>query len=418
MKLWRFVYGHDGGPWNSGPNVTFGYVTWRVVTRFSFAHHAQDQMATDNVRLTIPVSDTEGSLVACKPNLMPFHIQYTGPASVRTFMLVEKLKFKGNDGSNSKLKETSNPKTTDSGVVEMKRETSKMDVDVDTPPVSVDVSEAISPEEDVDMAPVTLTRTNTEPIIVDSQPEITPSTSILTSMPSSSTLAVSAATSQTSISVGPSASSSSLVQAPLLEDLDKRVVSSFRGRTIHGLEVEVPAGYIGVVFKAEGGDSTQGAGTTEAAEEKVEKKRGRTRQDTTSSRAKASASTSSAKKDSAQDEDEEPTRLTRRRGRFTSSAVPMKGTVITIEDDDKPEETTDTPMVDLTNEDEAPAAEDSPTTKDDLPTRKITPQAQFASFTLWQADRVVDKTNDEYMKALTEWVGLASEIHRTDLDFE
>jgi hypothetical protein len=39
----------------------------------------------------IAITPMSGSVPTCKPNLMPFHINYNGPAAVKTFMQVEKL---------------------------------------------------------------------------------------------------------------------------------------------------------------------------------------------------------------------------------------------------------------------------------------------------------------------------------------
>jgi len=39
----------------------------------------------------IAITPVSGSVPSCQPNLMPFHINYNGPAAVTTFMRVEKL---------------------------------------------------------------------------------------------------------------------------------------------------------------------------------------------------------------------------------------------------------------------------------------------------------------------------------------
>ena len=44
------------------------------------------------------------------------------------------------------------------------------------------------------------------------------------------------------------------------------------------------------------------------------------------------------------------------------------------------------------------------------PCRVLIPSARFDSFTLWQTDRMVDKTSDEYWRTLNEWIGLAHEV--------
>ena len=115
----------------------------------------------------------ESPLPTCNPNLMPFHIKYTGPAAVSMFFHVEKMKAREeeeeveaqNDSDKKEVVEEENH------VVQAQKPTSSS-----TPPVS----------------------------------------------------------SETSI---------------LKKDTDsRRFISSFRGRTIHGLTMDVPTGYTGLVL--------------------------------------------------------------------------------------------------------------------------------------------------------------------------
>jgi hypothetical protein len=47
------------------------------------------EMPSSSVKMVI--RPKPGVILVCKPNLMPFHINYNGPAAVSTFMHVEKL---------------------------------------------------------------------------------------------------------------------------------------------------------------------------------------------------------------------------------------------------------------------------------------------------------------------------------------
>jgi hypothetical protein len=174
--------------------------------------------------------------------------------------------------------------------------------------------------------------------------------------------------------------------APPIEELDKRFISTFRGRTIHGLTIDLPDGYAGVVLKS-----------TSRADRFDEKALVRDAQRT---------------KDVDVDVEME-LRSQRRRGRLRSSAAPRKGTVIAIEDDDKkssPSKTFDEP-----HGDDVEMAEPFATPSEiEGPLRTLAPTARFDSFTLWQADRIVNKSNDEYWRTLTEWIGLAHEVGDVD----
>ena len=108
----------------------------------------------------------ESPLPTCNPNLMPFHIKYTGPAAVSMFFHVDKMK------------------------AEEEKEKEKEDVKEQN-----DKKEAETP-------------------VHTQQPTSTP------------------VSSETSV----------------LKDADTRFISSFRGRTIHGLTVDVPTGYTGLLL--------------------------------------------------------------------------------------------------------------------------------------------------------------------------
>jgi hypothetical protein len=118
----------------------------------------------------------------------------------------------------------------------------------------------------------------------------------------------------------------------------KRFISSFRGRTVHGVEVPLPKGYSGIVLR---GDAD-----------------GRTQTTTTGKR--------------------QPARKLRRQ---LPEEVP--------EDDDM--------AGILPPEEERPA-------------RVLKPSARFDSFVLWHPDIPVDEEMDEYLRSLSEWVNIASEV--------
>ena len=176
--------------------------------------------------------------------------------------------------------------------------------------------------------------------------------------------------------------------APPIEDLDKRFISTFRGRSIHGLTINLPDGYAGLVLKAtsdrpDGFDEKERVGT------------GRGRGD--------------LQRTKGADVDVEMESLgQRRRGRLRSSAAPRKGTVITISDDDNAPQSSmrDEPY----GNDVEMAGPLSTLNELDCPLRVLVPTARFDSFTLWQADRLVNNSNDEYWRTLTEWIGLAHEV--------
>ena len=121
----------------------------------------------------------------------------------------------------------------------------------------------------------------------------------------------------------------------------KRFISSFRGRTVHGVEASLPKGYAGIVLR---GDAE-----------------GRTQTTTTSSKAKR-----------------QPARKLRRQ---LPEEVP--------EDDD---------MVGILP------------TEEERPVRVLKPSARFDSFVLWHPDIPVDEEMDEYLRSLSEWINVASEV--------
>jgi len=124
-----------------------------------------------------------------------------------------------------------------------------------------------------------------------------------------------------------------------LSESAKRFISSFRGRTVHGVEVTLPKGYAGIVLRGD-----------------------------TNDRANPHPSTRSKSK-------RRPVRNSRRRPTEEEELDEMS-----LEDEEKP------------------------------PDRVLKPTARFDSFVLWHPDIPVDEGQDEYLRSLSEWTNIASEV--------
>ncbi|KAJ7460754.1 ribonuclease H2, subunit C [Mycena latifolia] len=129
-----------------------------------------------------------------------------------------------------------------------------------------------------------------------------------------------------------------------------RFIATFRGRSMHGLKVELPSGYSGILMQGEG---ATGTGKLSALKAKVKRA------------VKAPAKPRGNKA-----------------GRATRSA-----------------------MRDENDEEEIEA-------EDQTNARTLMPTAQFSSFVVWHPDIPVNPGRDEYLRSLTEWTQLADEIHR------
>ncbi|KAG6879054.1 hypothetical protein C0992_005543 [Termitomyces sp. T32_za158] len=138
----------------------------------------------DNTFMTALTLENPDSLETCQPYLMPFHIAYSGPAPISTYLRV------------NAAKET-----------------------VGAPP----------PEEgSSDAQPIS----NSQDVVSSQEPGA--STDALKD------------TVEPDASFVPEASSS---DAKPVTDATTRFISSFRGRTIQGLKVAIPEGYVGVVLR-------------------------------------------------------------------------------------------------------------------------------------------------------------------------
>ncbi len=118
----------------------------------------------------------------------------------------------------------------------------------------------------------------------------------------------------------------------------KRFISSFRGRTVHGVETPLPKGYSGIVLRGDAEGRTQ----------------------TTTGKAK------------------------RQPARKLRSQLPEE-----IPEDD---------MAGILLPEE------------ERPVRVLKPSARFDSFVLWHPDIPVDEEMDEYLRSLSEWVNISSEV--------
>ena len=238
------------------------------------------------------IAPAKDALQTCIPNLMPFHIDYSGPAPISTFMRADpSCETVGAPAKNAE----------DSGNAE---NTSKLQTS----------------ENGGDGAG------ETQLVVVD--------------------------TSQSSQT------------GPVVVGASKRVISSFRGRTIHGLDIDLPEGYGGLLLRAE------------------------------DCGAKNNASASS----SMRYEETRVKKVTRR-----SKRIVARDEAGEVEVEMSEKVVQEVGIVDLT---------ENPDEDDDerLPTRMLIPTAQFSSFRLWNADIPTDEGADEYARSLTEWIRLASHV--------
>ncbi|CDO68842.1 hypothetical protein BN946_scf184805.g51 [Trametes cinnabarina] len=139
----------------------------------------------------------------------------------------------------------------------------------------------------------------------------------------------------------------------------RHYTSAFRGRSMHGLRIDLPDGYSGIVLQTPDDTTVNGRAPASRAAEEARPK----------SRAKA-----------------KPTVRTTRRAKRAEEDV---------------EDAVEDPLgaAQLLWEGS---------------TRVLRPAAQFASFVLWHPDIPVDEGRDEYIRSLTEWTKLAAEIHRVE----
>ncbi|KAF8184480.1 ribonuclease H2, subunit C [Pholiota molesta] len=325
------------------------------------------------------ISQPTAALPSCTPNLMPFHINYTGPAAVSAFMRVRKLV-----------------------VEEIEKEPGEMEA-TNEASASAEKKDDQDAAEDIEMA----SDAQDSSLTTESSVEATPASALSTSSESQTTVVASESQTPSLLSTSSSLATvapTTTPTAPPIEDADKRFVSAFRGRTIHGLTIDLPAGFSGLVLQTDDRNQGTSKGSSAAADSKT---------NPTSKAGEKSSARGKAKKAEEQDAPS-----TRRRGRLTRSTLPSSSSTQPIEvpgDDRDDEVMADAAGEDTTtNEGDDAAVPDAAGDDDAAATRRLVPMAQFSAFTLWSADRVVDKGRDEYYRSLTEWVALANEIHRVD----
>ncbi|KIJ55519.1 hypothetical protein M422DRAFT_199768 [Sphaerobolus stellatus SS14] len=141
----------------------------------------------------------------------------------------------------------------------------------------------------------------------------------------------------------------------VLQRVKSRFTAAFRGRKMHGLKVDVPEGYTGIILEATG----EGSSTVTAIQKRPVS----------------------------------PKKSTIRGGRTTRGSRTMEDDA---DDDDFEAE-------EMRDEDTAG------------PIRTLHATGKFTSFILWNPDVEVDEGQDEYLRSLTEYRTILSELHRTDM---
>ncbi|KAF9028159.1 hypothetical protein BDZ89DRAFT_1066306, partial [Hymenopellis radicata] len=139
----------------------------------------------------------------------------------------------------------------------------------------------------------------------------------------------------------------------LLRRAASYLVSTFRGRAIHGTRVQVPMGYVGIVFQGGEEDGKRGKEQKPArAQPKV---------------------------------DVDAPRRTRRSTRKDAEEI-------VVGDEEEEEEMIDEP-------------------ESRNPLLELTAVSTFPSFNLWLPDNLARERDDEYVRTLKEWVPLSELIH-------
>ncbi|KAG6889762.1 hypothetical protein C0995_014689 [Termitomyces sp. Mi166 len=292
--------------------------------------------------LTLGAIENPDNLKTCQPYLMPFHIDYSGPAPISTYLRVNAAKETVGapeaEQPNNDPQATSNSQ--DAGlsqelvaVADATDQEDKMETDATS---ALEASSTVDAPEPIEQP------TGDAQATSDSQD----------AGPSQELVAAVDATDredkmETDTTPAPEASSS---PSKRVTDTTTRFISSFRGRTIQGLKVALPEGYVGVVLRGDG-----------ASDPKTRKGKGAQRRNLKSNG--------------------------KRTTRSRNKTVP-----------DEPESVDDKPM----NVDQ------------DEETRTLSVASQFSNFVLWHADHPVDEGRDEYLRSLNEWTRLAHLIHEVE----
>lgn len=147
--------------------------------------------------------------------------------------------------------------------------------------------------------------------------------------------------------------------------LKKRLLATFRGRTIHGLEVPIPRGYNGIILQSEG--------------------------------LKDSSSSSSVAQKIPVD---------RKRGGLRSL---RKARIVAETDENMRKEN-----ISLHSEGSGGG---TPEELGPLPAKILTPSHVFSSLIVWNPDFSVDEGRDEFIQSLDEWISLSAEVRISLLFF-
>jgi len=182
-----------------------------------------------------------------------------------------------------------------------------------------------------------------------------------------------------------------------------KLTAAFRGRVMHGFQVDIPESYDGFLLAKEGDQD-------EVAQSSGKKRKGDDVEEGTvkDGGSKSRKSTGKGK-------------ATTAKGRITRSrSKGKKGRNDGSEEEEAPTNPEDVyAFMSQVDVDDAPPpdqANDSlpDTSRDD--TRSLHPAATFSSFTLWNADVPPDEGQDEYLRTMKEWVKLADIIHQPEDD--
>ncbi|THU94214.1 hypothetical protein K435DRAFT_779493 [Dendrothele bispora CBS 962.96] len=381
--------------------------------------------------LAVPANGTK--LKECTPYLMPFHIEYTGVAPVSTYLAVEEAKK--NVGAPDERKSEDKPEAEeepngeekdvvsggDNGTaeelvvasstsVETTVSNSKSDGDVDTE--MLDAQNETQPVADDSIEPNNASSTSAlapAPTLVSTVSLSTVASSSTTMLSVSSSSNTIVPSSSSSLNTGDSSSSSSL---------KTRFKSTFRGRIIQGLAVDVPPGYTGVILRSNDNDDDtpaakakrQAAIATARMSEKVKAKK------------KAAALKGKTRKVEVREDEVEEVieesqsgtekRTTRRSTRSTTRSGVIDVDVIDDDDDEQGHGygDDDSGSWGAGNSDTFTGSGENEMTK------TLEPTSTFSSFVLWHPDIPVDEGSDEYYGALNEWVAIAQALHRVPED--
>ena len=295
---------------------------------------------------------TTKTLPTCSPNLMPFHIAYSGDAPVSTYFRVKEAPPPSYLGETTKgLK-----------AMTISREDTVPAMDTGAPSLGGNLSQSATPT--LSEAP-SMTETESQQTLVASS---TASTALSSRTDISS--ATRAVDEEGDTRMDTSEDPASTLVTPS-GDVGQHYIATFRGRTVRGLRVALPEGYAGVILEAPDVGKVDAKGKGRAVDT------------------------------------EQPTSKAKARGRARNSGKGRKSKR-GAEEEEKELHEADEHEHDVSLAPEL-AGEDSG------PVRTLQAASTFSSFVLWNPDIPVNENKDEYMRTLKEWVGLASvvSVHST-----